>query len=141
MDEVLAEEVAQRRMGMTLLAAFAALALLLASLGIYGVLSYAVAQRTQEIGIRMALGADRKDLLQMVVADGIRLATAGIAIGLGVSFALTRLMAGLLFGVGASDPSTLGAVTLLLIAVALVACYVPARRAAKVDPMIALRCE
>jgi predicted permease len=141
MDEVLGEEVAQRRIGMTLLAAFAALALLLASLGIYGVLSYAVAQRTQEIGIRMALGADRKDVLRMVVADGIRLAAAGIAIGLGVSFALTRLMAGLLFGVSASDPRTLGAVTLLLIAVVLVACYVPARRAAKVDPMIALRCE
>jgi putative ABC transport system permease protein len=141
MDEVLAEEVAQRRIGMTLLGAFAALALLLASLGIYGVLSYAVAQRTQEIGIRMALGADRKEVLLMVVADGIRLASAGIAIGLGVSFALTRLMAGLLFGVSASDPRTLGAVTLLLIAVALVACYVPARRAAKVDPMIALRSE
>jgi putative ABC transport system permease protein len=141
MGHVLAEEVAQRRIGMMLLAAFAALALLLASLGIYGVLSYAVAQRTQEIGIRMALGADRKDVLRMVVTDGIRLATAGIAIGLGVSFALTRLMAGLLFGISASDPRTLGAVTLLLIAVALIACYVPARRAAKVDPMIALRCE
>jgi len=141
MDEILSEEVAQRRIGMTLLAAFAALALLLASLGIYGVLSYAVAQRTQEIGIRKALGADRKDVLQMVVADGMRLAAAGIAIGLGVSFALTRLMAGLLFGVRASDPRTLGAVTLLLIAVALAACYIPARRAAKVDPMIALRCE
>jgi predicted permease len=141
MEEVLAEEVAQRRIGMLLLAAFAALALLLASMGIYGVLSYAVAQRTQEIGIRMALGADRKGVLRMVLGDGMRLATAGIAIGLGVSFALTRLMAGLLFGVSASDPRTLGAVTLLLIAVALIACYVPARRAAKVDPMIALRCE
>jgi predicted permease len=141
MDDVLAEEVAQRRIGMTLLAAFAALALLLASLGIYGVLSFAVAQRTQEIGIRMALGADRKDVLLMVVSDGIRLAAAGIAIGLVVSLALTRLMSGLLFGVSASDPRTLGAVTLLLITVALVACYIPARRAAKVDPMIALRCE
>src|SRR5262249_34579181 len=102
MDEILAEEVAQRRIGMTLLAAFAALALALASLGIYGVLSYSVAQRTQEIGIRMALGAGRKEVLRVVLADGMRLATAGVAIGLGVSFALTRLMTGLLFGVSAS---------------------------------------
>jgi putative ABC transport system permease protein len=141
MDEILAEEVAQRRIGMTLLAAFAALALALASLGIYGVLSYSVAQRTQEIGIRMALGAGRKDVLRIVLADGMRLATAGVAIGLGVSFALTRLMTGLLFGVSASDPRTLGGVTLLLITVALVACFIPARRATKVDPMIALRYE
>ncbi|HEU0180069.1 MAG TPA: ABC transporter permease [Blastocatellia bacterium] len=141
MDEILAEEVAQRRIGMTLLAAFAALALALASLGIYGVLSYSVAQRTQEIGIRMALGAGRKEVLRIVLVDGMRLATAGVAIGLGVSFALTRLMTGLLFGVSASDPLTLAGVTLLLITVALVACFIPARRATKVDPMIALRCE
>jgi predicted permease len=141
MNEVVGEEVAQRRMGMTLLAAFAALALLLSSLGIYGVLSYAVTQRTQEIGIRMALGAGRQDVLRLVMADGLRLATAGVAIGLGVSFALTRLMTGLLFGVSASDPITLAGVTLLLTAVALLACYIPARRAAKVDPLIALRYE
>jgi len=141
MDEILAEEVAQRRIGMTLLAAFAALALALASLGIYGVLSYSVAQRTQEIGIRMALGAGRKEVLRVVLADGMRLATAGVAIGLGVSFALTRLMTGLLFGVSASDPPTLAGVTLLLIAVALLACFIPARRATKVEPMVALRCE
>jgi predicted permease len=141
MDEILSEEVAQRRIGMTLLAAFAALALALASLGIYGVLSYSVAQRTQEIGLRMALGAGRKDVLRMVVADGMRLAAAGVAIGLGASFALTWLMAGLLFGVSASDPLTLGGVTLLLITVALLACFIPARRAMRVDPMVALRCE
>src|SRR5215475_5111245 len=141
MDEILAEEVTQRRIGMTLLAAFAALALALASLGIYGVLSYSVAQRTQEIGIRMALGAGRNDVLRVVLADGMRLAAAGAAIGLGMSFALTRLMAGLLFGVSASDTLTLAGVTLLLITVALVACFIPARRATKVDPMIALRCD
>jgi putative ABC transport system permease protein len=141
MDEILAEEVAQRRIGMTLLAAFAALALALASLGIYGVLSYSVSQRTQEIGVRMALGAGRKEVLRLVLADGMLLAVAGVAIGLGVSFALTRLMAGLLFGVSASDPLTLGGVTLLLLAVALTACFIPARRATKVDPMAALRAE
>jgi putative ABC transport system permease protein len=141
MDEILSEEVAQRRIGMTLLAAFAALALLLASLGIYGVLSYSVAQRTHEIGIRMALGAGRKDVLQMALADGMRLAAAGVVIGLGASFALTRLMERLLFGVSASDPLTLGGVTLLLVAVALVACLIPARRATKVDPVVALRTE
>ncbi|HEX9003612.1 MAG TPA: FtsX-like permease family protein, partial [Blastocatellia bacterium] len=141
MEEIMAEEVAQRRIGMTLLAAFAALALLLASLGIYGVLSYAVTQRTQEIGIRMALGANRRAVLRLVMADGLRLAGVGVAIGLGASFALTRLMSGLLFGVSASDPRTLVGVTLLLTAVALLACYIPARRAAKVDPMIALRYE
>ncbi len=141
MEEILSEEVAQRRIGMTLLVAFAGLALLLASLGIYGVLSYSVTQRTQEIGIRMALGAGRRDVLQQVMGNGLRLAGAGVAIGLGVSFALTRLMTGLLFGVSASDPRTLIGVTVLLTAVALLACYIPARRATKIDPMIALRYE
>lgn len=141
MEDILSEEVTQRRISMTLLVAFAALALLLASLGIYGVLSYAVAQRTQEIGIRMALGANGTDVLRLVMADGLRLAGAGVAIGLGVSLALTQLMTRLLYGVSANDPRTLTGVTLLLLAVALAACYVPARRAARVDPMVALRNE
>jgi ABC-type antimicrobial peptide transport system permease subunit len=139
MDEILSEDVAQRRIGMMLLASFAALALALASLGIYGVLSYSVTQRTQEIGIRMALGAGSKDVLWMVLADGMRLAAAGIAIGLGASFALTRLMKALLYEVSATDPLTYTGVALLLVIVALLACWIPARRAAKVDPMTSLR--
>jgi putative ABC transport system permease protein len=141
MEDILSGEVTQRRITMTLLVAFASLALLLASLGIYGVLSYAVAQRTQEIGIRMALGANRFEVLRLVMGDGLRLAGTGVAIGLGVSLALTQLMTRLLFGVSASDPRTLAGVTLLLLTVALLACYIPARRAARVDPMVALRNE
>jgi ABC-type antimicrobial peptide transport system permease subunit len=138
MDEVLGDETASRRMGMTLLTIFASLALLLATVGIYGVLAYFVVQHTQEIGVRMALGAQRSDIVGLVVKRGMRLAVLGVVIGLGAAFALTRLMASLLYGVGTADPMTYAIIGLLLTAVALLACYLPARRASKVDPMVAL---
>jgi putative ABC transport system permease protein len=141
MNQVIAESVAQRRFTMELLAIFAAAALGLAALGLYGVLSYAVTQRTREIGIRMALGGRRQDALRLVVGQGMKMAMIGALAGLIASLALTRLMKGLLFGVSASDPLTFIAVTLLLTLVAFVACWIPARRATKVDPIVALRCE
>jgi predicted permease len=141
MESVIADSMASRRFAMILLGAFAALALVLACVGIYGVMAYLVSQRTQEVGIRMALGAQRSHVLLMVFQDGARLTLMGVAIGLGSAIALTRLMGNLLFDVKPADPAVLAGVGVLLIVVALAACIVPARRAASIDPIKALRAE
>jgi putative ABC transport system permease protein len=141
MEEVIGSSVAPRRFNMLLLGIFAALALLLAAVGIYGVISYSVTRRTREIGIRLALGAQRRDVVRLIVKQGMTLALAGVGIGLAASFGLTRLMSGLLFEVSASDPWTFTVIAALLSSVALLACYLPAQRATKVDPITALRYE
>jgi putative ABC transport system permease protein len=141
MDQILGEETAPRRLSMTLLATFAGLALLLASIGIYGVLSYFVVQYTPEIGIRLALGAQAGHVLGLVLRRGMTLVAFGVAIGLIASLLLTRWMSSLLYGVSASDPTTFGLIAVMLAAVALLACYIPARRASRVDPLVALRSE
>ena len=141
MEQALAQSVAARRFSMILLAVFALLALILAAVGIYGVISYSVAQRTREVGIRMALGAKTIDVLNLVMRDGLKLVFVGIVIGLGGALLLTRLMTTLLFGVTATDALTYVTVALGLIIVALFACCIPARRATKVDPLVALRFE
>ena len=141
MDEVVSNSFAARRLSMILLGAFAALALVLACVGIYGVISYLVGQRTHEIGVRMALGAQHRDVLRLVLGQGASMALIGVAIGLVAALGLTRLMSNQLFGVSAHDPLTFAAVAALLIIVAVAACYIPARRAMRVDPMIALRHE
>ena len=141
MDEVVSQSVAQRRLMMVMLGIFAAAALLLSAVGIYGVIAYGVTQRTQEIGIRLALGAQRGDVLRMVVGQAAWLSAAGIAIGAAGAFALTRLMTDLLFHVKPFDPATFAAVAAILALVALLAGYVPGRRATRVDPVVALRAE
>ena len=141
MESLLAATAAERRFALILFEAFGLVALALAAIGIYGVLSGGVAERTREIGIRMALGAQARDVSRFVVGQGLRLALLGVAVGLAGAFAVTRLMAGLLFGVGAADPATFFFVAALATGVALLASYIPARRAAKVDPMVALRYE
>jgi len=141
MDEVVAGSFAARRLSMILLGVFAALALVLSCVGIYGVISYVVGQRTREIGVRVALGAQRRDVMRLVLGEGARMALAGVAAGIAAALGLTRLMANQLFGVTARDPLTFAAVAMVLTVVALLACYLPARRAVRVDPMEALRYE
>jgi predicted lysophospholipase L1 biosynthesis ABC-type transport system permease subunit len=141
MTTLVGDSMTQPRFTMLLLAAFSALALMLASIGIYGVISYGVAQRTQEIGIRLALGAQPRNVFAMVLGQGVRLAGLGVVLGFAAAFGVTQLMASLLFGVQPTDPITFAAVPALLMAVALLACYLPARRATRVDPMVALRYE
>ena len=141
MDEIRAESVAPERLNLTLLSIFAGIALVLAIVGIYGVMSYSVTQRTHEIGIRMAIGAQPRDVFRMVLGQGMMLALIGVALGLVGAFGLTRLMTTMLFGVEPTDPMTFAAIAILLTAVALIACYVPGRRATRVDPVISLRYE
>ena len=141
MTEIIGDSTASQRFSAILLGAFAAVALLLSSIGIYGVISYLVGQQTREIGIRMALGAQRKDVLHLILGAGVKTALLGIGIGIAAAVGLTRLMSGMLYGVTATDPLTFVGVAVLLVAVALFACYVPARRAMRMDPMVALRYE
>jgi putative ABC transport system permease protein len=141
MDERLSDSVAPRRFQMLLLSVFAAVALIIATVGVYGVLSYAVGRRTHEIGIRMALGAQGADVLRLVVGQGMRITLIGASLGLAAALALTRVMKNLLFEVSATDPATFALIALLLVGVALIASYIPARRATKVDLLLAIRHE
>jgi putative ABC transport system permease protein len=141
LDEMVSGTVASQRFAMILLSTFAGLALVLSAIGVYGVIAYLVTQRAREIGVRVALGAQRSDVMRLILGDGARLTFWGVAIGLGASLGLTRLLAEMLFGVRATDPVTLIAVTMILSAVAFLACYIPALRATRVDPMVALRHE
>ena len=141
MEGLMAVSLAQRRFNMLLLGIFAALALILAAVGIYGLMAYTLSQRTHEIGVRVAVGAQRRDVLNLVVGEGAKLALLGVAIGIGAALGLTRVMASLLFEVKPTDPATFAIVAIFLVIVGIVACYIPARRAMRVDPMVALRHE
>jgi putative ABC transport system permease protein len=138
-EDILDRSVATPRFNTLLIGLFAAVALILTMVGLYGVISCSVSENTQQIGIRVALGAQRRDVFRLIVGRGLMLTIAGVAIGLGAAFGLTRLMSSLLFGVGSTDPWTFTGVALLLLLVAATACYLPARRAMNVDPMVALR--
>ena len=141
MQEVISQGVSRQHFNMLLLSIFAGIALVLAAIGIYGLMSYTVEQQTQELGIRMALGAAKNDIFQLVVRQGMTPAVIGVATGAAIAFGLTKVLASLLYGVKASDPLTFGMVAAVLVIVALLSTYVPARRAAKVDPALALRDE
>jgi putative ABC transport system permease protein len=144
MQQIVSESMSSQRFPMILLGTFAGLALLLASIGIYGVISYSVTQRVHEIGIRMALGAEKRNIFRQVVGQGLRLVIAGLVIGAAAVLMFTRILSSfshLLYGVGANDPLTLASVTVVLTGVAMLACYIPARRATRIDPIVALRYE
>jgi ABC-type antimicrobial peptide transport system permease subunit len=141
MEQVISQSVARQNFNMLLLTIFAAIALLLAAIGIYGLMSYSVEQRSHEIGIRMALGAEENSMVGMIVRDGMKLAAIGLVLGLGAAYGLNQFLGKLLFGVRATDPTTYVIVAVVLGSVAFIASYIPAKRAAKVDPIIALRYE
>jgi ABC-type antimicrobial peptide transport system permease subunit len=141
MEQILSRSLAQRRLNLTLIGSLAVLAVALAAGGLYSLIAYTVAQRTHEIGIRLALGAQRRDILRLVLRQGFTLVALGIALGLAGAIAATRALRSLLFGVSPTDPATFALIPLLLALVALLACWFPARRAMKVDPLVALRCD
>jgi putative ABC transport system permease protein len=141
LQEVLSESLAPRRFNMLLLGIFAGIALALATVGIYGVMAFSVTERTHEIGIRMALGAERGNVLRLIVRQGLRLTLLGVILGIAGAWALTSFLASFLFGIAPRDPATFALVSVALVAVSILACYIPARRATRVDPMVALRYE
>jgi putative ABC transport system permease protein len=141
MDHIVSESITQPRFNLFLLGLFGAVAMVLSAAGIYGVTAYTVTQRTHELGIRIALGAQVSDVLKMILGQGMAVIGVGLVVGLAAAFVLMRLLRSLLFGVGENDPLTFVAITAVLVFVALIACYIPARRATKVDPLVALRAD